>query len=101
MYLYCVKNQYKKPLPYAQRYSKKSDWARKISFFIESPISDRKIKDIHVDFDAPDISSNGGLLLMDSLSRDFIRKLAGLIPDRRNQDLIVGAPAKTCVLNIV
>lgn len=58
-------------------------------FFLESPVSDKKIKNLRVDFEAPDISSNGGLLLMDTLSAAFIRQLAGLIPDSRNQDLIV------------
>ena len=55
-------------------------------FSVESPFPEKKIR---VDFDAPDISSNGGLLLMNRSSDSFLRRLAALIPDRRNQDLIV------------
>lgn len=74
--------------------AKKQTAQEKNLFFLDSRISDKRIKSIHVDFDAPDISSNGGLLLMDSSSMDFIRKLAGLIPDRRNQDMIVHSYAE-------
>lgn len=54
----------------------------KTLFSFEDVLPDRKIK---VDFNAPDISSNGGLVLA-GLERDKIaRKIAGLIPDYRNQ----------------
>ncbi len=66
--------------------TKKQCEQEKSLFSLESPFPEKKIR---VDFDAPDISSNGGLLLMDRSSGNFLRKLAALIPDHRNQDLIV------------
>ena len=58
----------------------------KTLFSFEDVLPDRKIK---VDFNAPDISSNGGLVLA-GLERDNIaRKIARLIPDYRNQLLVV------------
>lgn len=46
-------------------------------------------KKIRVDFNAPDISSNGGLVLL-GLEKDSIaRKIARLIPDYRNQQFVV------------
>lgn len=46
-------------------------------------------KKIKVSFDAPDLSSNGGLLLVDALECSFLDKIAQLIPDYRNQLFIV------------
>ena len=42
-------------------------------------------KKIQVDFNAPDISSNGGLLLAGMVKESLARKIARLIPDLRNQ----------------
>lgn len=46
-------------------------------------------KKIQVDFNAPDISSNGGLVLAGLQKENIARKIARLIPDYRNQLLIV------------
>lgn len=45
-------------------------------------LPDRKIQ---VDFNAPDISSNGGLVLVGLMKDSIARKIARLIPDYRNQ----------------
>lgn len=58
----------------------------KTLFSFEDVLPDRKIK---VDFNAPDISSNGGLVLA-GLERDNIaRKIARLIPDYRKATSII------------
>jgi len=46
-------------------------------------------KKIQVDFKAPDISSNGGLVLAGLEKENIARKIARLIPDNRNHALIV------------
>lgn len=74
-----------------QRYNKRPVEPRKQLFSVESPFTD---KGIRVGFDAPDTSSDGGLLLMDWSSDCFIRRFAALIPDHRNQDLIVHSYAE-------
>ena len=42
-------------------------------------------KKIQVDFNAPDLSSNGGLVLVGLMKESIARKVARLIPDHRNQ----------------
>lgn len=46
-------------------------------------------KKIKVDFNAPDISSNGGLVLLGLEKESIARKIARLIPGHRNQQLVV------------
>ena len=46
-------------------------------------------KKIQVDFNAPDISSNGGLVLAGLQRENIARKIARLIPDYRNQLMVV------------
>lgn len=48
-----------------------------------------KGKKVKADFDAPDLSSNGGLALMDKNSCSFLDEIAACIPDYRNQSLIL------------
>lgn len=57
----------------------------KTLFSFEDVLPDRKIK---VDFNAPDISSNGGLVLAGLEKENIARKIARLIPDYRNQILV-------------
>ena len=45
-------------------------------------LPDRKIQ---VDFNPPDISSNGGLVLVGLMKDSSARKIARLMPDYRNQ----------------
>ena len=42
-------------------------------------------KKIQVDFNAPDLSSNGGLVLVGLMKESIAQKVARLIPDHRNQ----------------
>lgn len=65
---------------------KSADRQEKNLFSFSEVIPTKKIK---VDFDAPDISSNGGLVLVGLQKENIARKIARLIPDCRNQDLIV------------
>ena len=55
------------------------------NFSIEKPGCGKKIR---IDFDAPDLSSNGGLVLLDGIDTSFLNKIADVISDWRNQDLI-------------
>lgn len=65
--------------------TKSSDSQEKVSFSFSHAISG---KDIRVDFTAPDISSNGGLVVAGSLMNTIAGRIGNLIPDFRNQDLI-------------
>lgn len=65
--------------------TKNSDSQEKVSFSFPHAISG---KDIRVDFTAPDISSNGGLVVAGSLMDTIAGRIGNLIPDFRNQDLI-------------
>jgi hypothetical protein len=56
------------------------------SFLIEKNACDKKIR---VDFDAPDLSSIGGLVLMQGIDCSFLDTIADTIPDWRNQDMIL------------
>lgn len=58
----------------------------KTLFSFEDVLPNRKIR---VDFNAPDISSNGGLILAGFEKGNIARKIARLIPDYRNQLLVV------------
>ena len=65
--------------------TKNSDSQEKVSFSFSHAIPG---KDIRVDFTAPDISSNGGLVVAGSLMDTIAGRIGNLIPDFRNQDLI-------------
>ncbi len=54
-------------------------------FSLPEIVSDKKIR---VDFNAPDISSNGGLLLAGSMRDSLAWKIGQLIPDTRKQEFI-------------
>ncbi len=62
-----------------------SDMQEKNLFSCANIFIDKKIQ---VDFNAPDISSNGGLLLAGMVKDSLARKIARLIPDLRNQSFI-------------
>lgn len=55
------------------------------SFSIEKSGCGKKIR---IDFDAPDLSSNGGLVLARTLDNSFLDRIADTIPEWRNPDLI-------------
>ena len=48
-------------------------------------VSDKKIR---VDFDSPDISSNGGLVLLGNMQNSLAWKIGQLIPDSRKKEFI-------------
>ena len=52
----------------------------KMLFSLPEIVSDKKIR---VDFDSPDISSNGGLLLVGNMRNSLAWKIGSLIPDER------------------
>lgn len=54
-------------------------------FSIEKTTCGKKIR---VDFEAPDLSSNGGLVLMENMDCSLLDKIASVIPDQRNQNLV-------------
>ena len=54
-------------------------------FSFSNVLPDKKIQ---VDFKAPDLSSNGGLVLVGLMKESIARKVARLIPDYRNQLLV-------------
>ena len=54
-------------------------------FSLPGIVSDKKIR---VDFNAPDMSSNGGLMLLGSMRGSLPWKIGQLIPDSRRQDFI-------------
>ena len=57
----------------------------KMLFSLPGIVSDKKIR---VDFNAPDMSSNGGLMLLGSMRGSLPWKIGQLIPDSRRQDFI-------------
>ncbi len=65
--------------------SKNSDNQEKMLFSLPEIVSDKKIR---VDFDSPDISSNGGLLLVGSMRDSLAWKIGSLIPDDRKKEFI-------------
>ena len=65
--------------------TKKGDIQEKNLFSFSDVLPDKKIQ---VDFNAPDLSSNGGLVLVGLMKESIARKVARLIPDHRNQLLV-------------
>ena len=65
--------------------SKNLDYQEKMLFSLPEIVSDKKIR---VDFDSPDISSNGGLILVGSMRDSLAWKIGSLIPDDRKQEFI-------------
>ena len=65
--------------------SKNSDYQEKTLFSLPEIVSDKKIR---VDFDSPDISSNGGLLLVGNMRNSLAWKIGSLIPDDRKKEFI-------------
>ena len=65
--------------------SKSSIHQEKMLFSLPEIVPDKKIR---VDFDSPDISSNGGLLLVGSMRDSLAWKIGSLIPDERKQEFI-------------
>ena len=55
----------------------------KMLFPLPETVSDKKIR---VDFNAPDISSNGGLMLLGNMRGTLAWKIGRLIPDLRRQE---------------
>ena len=65
--------------------SKNSDYQEKMLFSLPEIVSDKKIR---VDFDSPDISSNGGLVLVGNMRNSLAWKIGCLIPDERKKEFI-------------
>lgn len=65
--------------------SKKSINQEKMLFSLSEMVSDTKIR---VDFDAPDISANGGILLLGSMRDSLAWKIGKLIPDNRKKEFV-------------
>lgn len=63
-----------------------SNKQEKLLFSLPTPISSKKVK---VDFTSPDISSNGGLILLGNMHGSLAEKIASCIPDHRNELFIV------------
>ena len=65
--------------------SKSSIHQEKMLFSLPEMVSDRKIR---VDFDSPDISSNGGIVLIGNMQNSLAWKIGQLIPDSRKKEFI-------------
>ena len=65
--------------------TKKGDIQENNLFSFSDVLPDKKIQ---VDFNAPDLSSNGGLVLVGLMKESIARKVACLITDHRNQLLV-------------
>ena len=65
--------------------SKNSDYQEKMLFSLPEFVADKRIR---VDFDSPDISSNGGLLLVGNMRDSLAWKIGSLIPDDRKKEFI-------------
>jgi len=65
--------------------SKNSDYQENLLFSLPGIVSDKKIR---VDFDSPDVSSNGGLLLVGNMRDSLAWKIGRLIPDGRKKEFI-------------
>lgn len=61
--------------------TKSADFQPESLFSFSTPIRGKKL---NVVFDVPDLSSNGGLLLLDALGCSFLDKITHCIPDYRN-----------------
>jgi len=58
----------------------------KLLFSLPAPLLNKKVQ---ADFNSPDISSNGGLVLYENMKGSLAEKIASCIPDYRNESLIV------------
>jgi hypothetical protein len=65
--------------------SKKPNSKERMLFSLPEIVSD---KEIRVDFNAPDISSNGGLLLAGGMKNTLAWKIGSLIPDSRKREFV-------------
>ena len=65
--------------------SKSSIHQEKMLFSLPEMVSDKKIR---VDFDSPDISSNGGLVLIGNMHNSLAWQIGQLIPDSRKKEFI-------------
>lgn len=65
--------------------TKNSNEQEKKDFSLQKTFCDKKIR---IDFDAPDLSSNGGLMLMQGIDCHFLDEIADSIEEWRNEDLI-------------
>ena len=65
--------------------SKSSTHQEKMLFSLPEMVSDKKIR---VDFDSPDISSNGGLVLIGNMHNSLAWQIGQLIPDSRKREFI-------------
>ena len=65
--------------------SKSSIHQEKTLFSLPEIVSDKKIR---VDFDSPDISSNGGLVLIGNMQNSLAWQIGQLIPDSRKKEFI-------------
>jgi hypothetical protein len=65
--------------------SKSSNNQEKMLFSLPEMVSDKKIR---VDFDSPDISSNGGLVLIGNMHNSLAWQIGQLIPDSRKKEFI-------------
>ncbi len=68
-----------------QRYNKYCRKVRETCFSIPERISDKKI---NVDFSSPDISSNGGLVLLGPLKNTLPFQIGSVISDYRKQEFV-------------
>ncbi len=80
-----LKNKDLKTLLIHKSISKNSVFQEKMLFSLPEIVSDKKIC---VDFDAPDMSSNGGLVLLNGMRTSIAWKRGKLIPDVRKQEFI-------------
>lgn len=65
--------------------SNNSIFQEKMLFSLPETVSDKKIC---VDFNAPDMSSNGGLMLLGNMHGSLAWKIGQLIPDFRRQEFV-------------
>lgn len=65
--------------------SSNSKFQENILFSLPKTVSDKKIR---VDFNAPDLSSNGGLVLLGNMHGSLAWKIGQLIPDFRRQEFV-------------
>jgi hypothetical protein len=65
--------------------SKSSIHQEKMLFSLPEIVPDKKIR---VDFDSPDISSNGGLVLIGNMHNSLAWQIGQLIPDSRKKEFI-------------
>ena len=81
----CLKYKVIKTLLMRKGTSKSSIHQEKMLFSLPEMVSDKKIR---VDFDSPDISSNGGLVLIGNMQDSLAWQIGQLIPDSRKKEFI-------------